>query len=98
MYYWDIVAASATQEETSEILEARIQRWLDKGVYTDRVTVFQKRGSRGIVETTATTHDSGYALIEPGKEYKLYAVGIYEETGEYATDFVFSEPFTTPAN
>ena len=98
LYYWDIVAASATQEETSEILEARIQRWLDKGVYTDRVTVFQKRGSRGIVETTATTHDSGYALIEPGKEYKLYAVGIYEETGEYATDFVFSEPFTTPAN
>lgn len=98
LYYWDIVAASATQEETSEILEARIQRWLDKGVYTDRVTVFQKRGSRGIVETTATTHDSGYALIEPGKEYKLYAVGIYEETGEYATDFVFSEPFTTPVN
>lgn len=98
LYYWDIVAASATQEETSEILEARIQRWLDKGVYTDRVTVFQKRGSRGIVETTATTHNSGYALIEPGKEYKLYAVGIYEETGEYATDFVFSEPFTTPVN
>ena len=81
-----------------ETLDARVQRWIDIGYKTDRAAVFQEMAVRGTVETTVTSYNFGYNSIEPGKEYKLYAVGIYDETGEYATDFVFSEPFTTPAN
>ena len=98
LYYWDVIDASATEEVAKETLDARVQRWIDIGYKTDRAAVFQEMAVRGTVETTVTSYNFGYNSIEPGKEYKLYAVGIYEETGEYATDFVFSEPFTTPAN
>lgn len=98
LYYWDVIDASATEEVAKETLDARVQRWIDIGYKTDRAAVFQEMAVRGTVETTVTSYNFGYNSIEPGKEYKLYAVGIYDETGEYATDFVFSEPFTTPAN
>lgn len=96
MYYWDVIDASATQEITKETLDARVQRWIDIGYKTDKADVFQTMAVRGTVETTVTNYNFGYNSIQPGKEYKLYAVGIYDETGEYATDFFFSEPFTTP--
>lgn len=96
LYYWDIVDASATQEEAKDILEGRIQRWLDIGRATDRVSIFKELGATGTIKETVTYYNFGYSYIEPGKEYKLYAVGIYDETGEYATEFYFSEPFTTP--
>lgn len=96
LYYWDVIDASATQETAKETLDARVQRWIDIGYKTDRAQIFQEKGVRGTVETTVTYYNFSYDSIEPGKEYKLYAVGIYDETGEYATDFVFSEPFTTP--
>lgn len=98
LYYWDVIDASATEEVAKETLDARVQRWIDIGYKLDRAEVFQDMAVRGTVETTVTSYNFGYNSIEPGKEYKLYAVGIYDETGEYATDFVFSEPFTTPVN
>ncbi len=96
MYYWDVIDASATEETAKETLDARVQRWIDIGYKADRAAVFQEVGARGTVETTVSYYNFSYNSIEPGKEYKLYAVGIYDETGEYATDFYFSEPFTTP--
>lgn len=96
LYYWDVIDASATQEETKATLDARVQRWIDIGYKADRAEVFQEMAVRGTVEKTVSNYNFGYNAIEPGKEYKLYAVGIYDETGEYATEFYFSEPFTTP--
>ena len=96
LYYWDVIDASATPEQAKETLDARVQRWIDIGYKANRAEVFQDVAVRGTVESTVTYYNFSYDSIEPGKEYKLYAVGIYDETGEYATDFCFSEPFTTP--
>lgn len=96
LYCWDVIDASATPEQAKETLDARVQRWIDIGYKANRAEVFQEMAVRGTVETTVSYYNFSYNSIEPGKEYKLYAVGIYGETGEYATDFCFSEPFTTP--
>lgn len=99
LYYWDVIDADATQEETKALLDERVQEWIDTGNKENRSDYFLDMGARGTVEKTVYTynlHYNRFDSIQPGKEYKLYAVGIYSETGEYATDFYFSEPFTTP--
>lgn len=99
LYYWDIVEASASADDVRAAIDARAQHYIDIGYMPDLATLFQQYGTRGTAEEQGkSNYEFTYKSIEPGKEYKLYAVGIYDETGEYATDFVFSEPFTTPAN
>lgn len=97
LYYWDISEASATAEDVKTAIDARVQHYIDIGYMPDRATAFQSFGTRGTVEEQGKTYyEFTYKSIEPGKEYKVYAVGIYDETGEYATDVFFSEPFKTP--
>lgn len=91
LYYWDVIEASATPEVARETLEARVQRWIAIGYKPDRASVFREVGSRGTVEKTVKDYNFSYNSLEPGKEYRLYAVGIYDETGEYATDFILSD-------
>lgn len=99
LYYWDIAEASASADDIRTAIDARAQHFIDIGYMPDLATLFQQYGTRGTAEEQGkSNYEFSYNSIEPGKEYKLYAVGIYDETGEYATDFVFSEPFTTPAN
>ena len=99
LYYWDIAEASASADDIRTAIDARAQHYIDIGYMPDLATLFQQYGTRGTAEEQGkSNYEFSYNSIEPGKEYKLYAVGIYDETGEYATDFVFSEPFTTPAN
>ena len=99
LYYWDIAEASASADDIRTAIDARAQHFIDIGYMPDLATLFQQYGTRGTAEEQGkSNYEFSYNSIEPGKEYKLYAVGIYDETGEYATDFVFSEPFTTPAS
>lgn len=99
LYYWDIAEASASADDIRTAIDARAQHFIDIGYMPDLATLFQQYGTRGTAEEQGkSNYEFSYNSIEPGKEYKLYAVGIYDETGEYATDFVFSEPFITPAN
>lgn len=99
LYYWDIAEASASADDIRTAIDARAQHFIDIGYMPDLATLFQQYGTRGTAEEQGkSNYEFSYNSIEPGKEYKLYAVGIYDETGEYATDFVFSEPFTTPVN
>lgn len=99
LYYWDIAEASASADDIRTAIDARAQHFIDIGYMPDLATLFQQYGTRGTAEEQGkSNYEFSYNSIEPGKEYKLYAVGIYDETGEYATDFFFSEPFTTPAN
>lgn len=95
LYYWDLVPATATEEEARSAVDARVQHYLDIGYRGSRAEVFATKGSRGTIEKSITAYDFGYVNIEPATEYKIFAVGIDETTGEYATGFFFSEPFTT---
>lgn len=96
MYYWDLIpASSATQEGAKAAVDARVQHWIDIGYKASRADVFASKGYRGTVEKTITAYDFGYVMIEPATEYKIFAVGIDDKTGEYVTDVYFSDSFTT---
>lgn len=99
LYYWDVIDASATQETAKATLDASIATMMEGGWYSSPAEVLMVYGARrGDLEnyTVSYYYNLWLSYLEGGKEYKLYAVGIDETTGEYTTDFYFSEPFTTP--
>lgn len=94
-YYFDIAPASYTEEDIKSKIDARVNRWIEIGYKTDRADVFKDYIHMGKTETTITSYNFGYESIQPDTEYKIFAVGIYTETGEYATEFSYSSPFTS---
>lgn len=83
LYVWKNVSASATAEDVKAAIEKEFETYESWGY--DRPTYFKFAGARG-------TDSYSYPLY-PSSEYKVAAIGIQEETGEYATEVIFSETY-----
>lgn len=83
LYVWKNVSASATADDVKAAIDKDFETYESWGY--DRPTYFKFAGARG-------TDSYSYPLY-PSSDYKVAAVGIDEETGEYATDVIFSETY-----
>lgn len=92
LYYTDYCDADATAEELLDDLEYAIDWYVnDAGYYSSRIDFMRVIGTRGVFDFK---YRDEYIVPEAG--YKLYAIAIDETTGEFCTDVIFSETYTTP--
>lgn len=92
LYYTDYCYPGDTAEEILSDLEEAIDWYVnDAGYYSSRIELMRVIGTRG-------THEFSYdnRAILPDNGYVLYAIAIDETTGEFCSDVVFSEIYTTP--
>lgn len=87
-YYWNLVEAFNSAEDVIEIVYADYEYYLGLGYVRDFVDYMSKVTLTGEASSTFRTLDSD-------TEYKPFAVGVYGETGEFATDIFFGETFRT---
>lgn len=88
LFWTDFFSEDATDEDVLARIEEGVQMYEDFGM--SRVDYFTGMGERG-------SFTYPYP-VDPGMRFKMAAVGVYDETGELATDIVFSEVFEAPAD
>lgn len=88
-YFWDVVTSDLTGDDVKALVDEVIQSWIDYGWYEDRAEYMER--FRSVGRETVT-----YDQLDPNTSYKIFAFGVYEDTGDYATEVQFSEPFDTP--
>lgn len=86
-YYYEIAEAALSADEVKDKLEGYIKSYEEIGL--SRLDYWKDRWTIG--DTAARR----FGLLLKGTSYKIYAFGIDVATGEYATDIVFSDTFTT---
>lgn len=87
-YYWNLVEAGNSQEDVIGIINAEYEYYLGLGYVRDMVDYMSKLTTTGESSSTFKTLDSD-------TEYKPFAVGVYAETGELATEIYFGDIFRT---
>lgn len=88
LFWTDFFYENATEDDVLARIEEGVKMYEDFGM--SRVDYFIGMGERG-------SFTYPYP-VDPGTRFKMAAVGIYEETGELATDIVFSEVYEAPAD
>ena len=83
-YYWMVFEASATAEEVKENIEMVIDEW-----YYGDMWEF------AYYELVQGSSDGEVTMLSPETEYKVAAVIMDDETGEYLSEVHFSDTFTT---
>lgn len=87
LYYWQVCPASWTDDDIRASIEQKLQD--NKPWVLDMADLFRQYGSRGTVDYGL------YNRLESDTDYVVYAFGVYEETGEWATEVCRSEVFHT---
>ncbi len=90
LYYIDVCGADETAEEIKETVREAAQWYVDNGYYDNIATCYRIVGSKG-------SQQFEFTGLYPQTQYRVYAFGIDEKTGEFNTDVIFTEVFTTPA-
>lgn len=88
-YFWDVVTADLNGDDVKRLVDDVVESWIDYGWYEDRAEYMRKFRSIGRESVT-------YDGLDQKTSYKVFAFGIYEDTGDYATEVQFSDPFETP--
>lgn len=88
LYFWNIAMEIQSEEEIRVGIDNLIEEYIGYGYFTSRAEFMQKMGARGEVEERIDG-------LAQGVSHKIYAVGVDQTTGEFVSDFVFSEPFST---
>lgn len=88
LYFWNIALEVQTEEEIIAGINNLIDQYIGYGYFTSRADFMHKMGARGEVEELVDG-------LAPGVSHKIYAVGVDQSTGEFVSDFVYSEPFST---
>lgn len=88
LYWTGLYSESATEEDVLAEIEAGVEQFEGWGM--NRLSYFLSMGERG-------TFTYPYP-VNPGSRIKVAAVGVNEETGELATDIVFSEVYQAPSD
>lgn len=88
LYYWKEALADASEEEIRASIDEAVEQEIWSGFFDTRAEYFLEYGTRGSF--------TKYKDLYPGTKYKIFAVGISEETGDYTTEFYYSEQFETP--
>lgn len=91
LYYWYVAPVESTADEILKGIYDMIDGYVQQGFFKNRADYMQRIGSRG-------NEISFYNELQAETEYKAYAFGVYEDTGEPATEMMFSEPFKTKSN
>lgn len=90
LYYIDVCGVDETAEELQETIREAAQWYVDNGYYNNIAMCYRIVGSKG-----SQQHE--FTGLYPETQYRVYAFGIDEHTGEFNTEVIFSEVFTTPA-
>lgn len=90
LYYIDVCGVDETGDELKETIREAAQWYVDNGYYNNIAMCYRIVGSKG-----SKQHE--FTGLYPETQYRVYAFGIDEKTGEFTTDVIFSEVFTTPA-
>ena len=90
LYYIDVCGVDETADELKETIREAAQWYVDNGYYNNIAMCYRIVGSKG-----SQQHE--FTGLYPETEYRVYAFGIDEQTGEFNSDVIFSEVFTTPA-
>ena len=90
LYYIDVCGVDETGDELKDTIREAAQWYVDNGYYNNIAMCYRIVGSKGSKQYEFTG-------LYPETQYRVYAFGIDEKTGEFTTDVIFSEVFTTPA-
>lgn len=87
-YYWNLVEGDVSAQEAEALVISDYEYYAEIGYVTSLVEY---------MEMVAYTGDaySHFGTLDSDTEYKPFAVGIYSETGKFATDVFFGETFRT---
>ncbi|MBO7265314.1 MAG: BACON domain-containing protein [Alistipes sp.] len=89
LYYIDVCGVNESAEELKETVREAAQWYVDNGYYDNISMCYRIVGSKGSKQVEFTG-------LYPETEYRVYAFGIDEKTGEFNSDVVFSEVIKTP--
>ena len=90
LYYIDVCGVDETAKELQETIREAAQWYVDNGYYNNIAMCYRIVGSKG-------SQQYEFTGLYPETQYRVYAFGIDEHTGEFNTEVIFSEVFTTPA-
>lgn len=90
LYYTDWCYADEDPETLKTEIRNAAQWYVDNGYYNSLAACMKAICTKG----TKTFHHTG---LEPETGYRIYAIGINEQTGEFNTEMYFSEMLTTPS-
>ena len=83
-YYWNVY----TMDKTADDVRTDVRQMIDKSYYGDMYEFSYYELSQG-------RSDGKISFLAPETEYKVAAVVMDEETGEFLADVIFSGPFST---
>lgn len=90
LYFGALVSATFTEDDFKQYIEQVAQWYIQFGMATDVADFLKKSSQRGTVILPCDN-------LFSSTKYKMAVAGIYPDTGEYATDIVFSQVVTTEA-
>lgn len=90
LYYIDVCGVDESAEELQESVREAAQWYVDNGYYDHIATCYRIVGNKGSQEFEFTG-------LYSNTQYRVYAFGIDEKTGEFNTEVYFSDVITTPA-
>lgn len=87
-YYWNVFEASVSEDSIRNLIQTNIEQQIEYGYVTDAREYWQYSVVRGV--------DMYPCEFAPNTSYKVMAVAIDMNKGDYGGPYYFSEPFTTP--
>lgn len=88
LYFSTLVEALYTDSDVKDYIDYIAQMYVGFGMAKDRADFLKQVSVRG-------RQTIKYGRLFSETEYKIAAIGIYSQTGEYATDVLFSESVRT---
>lgn len=88
LYFAFICEASYDVKDVNEYVEYLAKMYVSMGMASDKADFLKKISKRGI-------EDRYHKNLFGDTEYKMFAFGVYPETGKIATEIVFSDTFRT---
>ena len=88
LYYAECCYADADPQALADEISEAAQWFVDNGYYANKADCLRVMGSKGNTEYN-------FEQLDPQTEYRIYAIGIDELTGEFNTEVIFSDVITT---
>ena len=89
LYYVDCCYADEDAEALKKNVRDAAQWYVDVGYYSNLADCMKVVGTKG-------KQTVEFDMLTGNTDYKVYAIGIDETTGEFNTDVIFSDVITTP--
>lgn len=88
LYFSTLVDADYTESDVKDYIDYVAQMYVSFGVVKDRADFLKQASARG-------RQTIKYGQLYSETEYRIAAIGVYPQTGEYATGVLFSESVRT---